>query len=155
MVSNKKSLEKELERYSVRIAQLFATLSELPPRESLKSDRALEVSRQAAEISKEIQLLVKAMNELRDRTGLWFKRDDEEHESESSQLRREAEEEKLRLRQRLGQIADAQVALVNEWNVDPSAAKRQVFEREYRRLAEEYSKTLGELQLVRARISKM
>lgn len=155
IVSEEESAVKKIESYSTRIADLFGKLRELPRRESIESDIAVKVSKQAAEISKEIQELLKEMNELRDRTGLWYKGNDGDHESESSQLRRLAEEEKLRLRQILGRIADAQVALVAEWNADPSEAKRQLFEREYQRLAEEYSMVRGELQLVRERIAEM
>ncbi|MCK5218144.1 hypothetical protein KAR10_01400 [bacterium] len=142
--SGRESVMKKMEWYSARLAELFARLSKLPRRESLGPDAATKVAGQAAEIWREIRHLSHEMNDLRERTGHWFPR-------EKGNLEREAEEEKLQLRQRLGRLADAQVTLVDEWNANPNKAKRQVFEKEYQRLAKEYSEVHTELQHLRDR----
>jgi len=151
-------IEEKLKTYEKRLARLFAELSEIGSRvggpAAIKEpapDRVELDSRRQA-IGAEIRKVRRKMNELRQRTGKWYRRGDAKTDSAVDQSRREEEEEILCLRRRLSEIANAQVALANEWNKDPTEAKRADFEKEYRRLATQYSKVRAELNHKRSRL---
>lgn len=151
-------IDEKLKTYEERLARLFGELIEIGSgiggsftvKEPAHSREALETHRQA--IVTEIWQVRQKMNELRQSTGRWYQRAGMEANSALDRSRRELEEKKLRMRQQLSKIADAQVALTNEWNKDPAVAKRAEFEKEYRRLAAEFSKVRAELNLIRARL---
>lgn len=154
-------ISKKLQAYEKRLARLFAELGDIGSNVRGSSgaaaprlSRADLASRKQA-IATEIQKVRREMNELRERTGRWHRRAGAEAESASEQSRREAEDEKLRLRRRLGKIADAQVVLINEWNADPAKTKREGFEKEYRRLATEFSEVRAELNRIRERLGEL
>jgi hypothetical protein len=149
-------IAKEVERYSAKIAELFALLRDLPsPSPEAPGAPLSKAQARAAEISADIRRLTRAMNELRERTGGWYRKEGSQPDSDAARLRREIEDEKVRLQQRLGRVADAQVALVAEWNADPVETRREAFEREYRRLAQEYSDVLAEVRRVRKRLTEL
>lgn len=154
-------ISKKLQAYEERLARLFAELSELGA-DVRGSSRAvgsglptddLATRRQA--IGTEIRKVRSEMNELRKRTGRWYRRAGTAADSDAEQSRRKGEEEKLRLRRSLGKIADAQMALINKWNANPAEAKRADFEKEYRRLAAQYSEVRTELNRIRERLGDL
>lgn len=130
--------------YSSRIADLYASLNDLPSVATAGADApAIEAKRAA--LGAEIRRLVAEMNDLRRRTGHWH----EKPAGPDTEARRQLDADILRLRKDLGRVADAQIALVADWNANPSDERREVFEQEYRRLADEYSSVrakLGELR---------
>lgn len=139
---------KVIEQQSAQIAERLRALNELPPRDA-RGRMSPKDEERAAELSAEIRSLTAQMNSLREKTGHWHKKPALPPE------RQKAEAEKLQLRKKLGRIADAQVALVADWNSNPSESKKPAFEETYRRLAKEYSEVLSELQIIREQIEKM
>jgi hypothetical protein len=143
-------------RYSARIAELFAELEALSSRSPATTGRpASHDEHRAAEISGQIRRLTREMNQLREQTGHWHRKEGADREDEFARRRREAEEEKLRLRQYLGRVADAQAALVAHWNADPAPDKREAYDREYLRLDQEYTDVRAQLQRVRQLLANM
>lgn len=154
-------ISKKLQEYEERLARLFKELREIGSDVRGLSGAAVsrlpkaDLAKRKQVIATEIRKLRREMNDLRERTGRWYRRSGPEAESASEKLRREAEEQKLRLRRRLGKIADAQVALINEWNADPAETKRAEFKKEYRRLATLYSEVRAELNRIRERLGEL
>jgi regulator of replication initiation timing len=63
---------------------------------------------------------------------------------------RDQDRELVRLRRRLGRIADAQNEAVRQWNANPDELERHAFEAKLQRLYEEYSEVLAQLNAARA-----
>jgi hypothetical protein len=138
-----------LQVYESKLAALLRSLEELTGIDKTTANQA-----RAAEIAAEIRRINAEMNQLRERTGHWHVREGEV-DSSAARARRNAEAEKLKLRRKLGGIADEQVALVAKWNLNPIESEKRAFEDDYRRLAHAHSMVLAELQALQQKIDSM